>query len=311
MVARIVFMGSPEFAVPSLNALCEMGSTVFVVTQPDRKKGRGQKTSASPVKQAALKHGLEVWQPVSLRNSEAIQRLRTFQPDVYVTAAIGYILTPKVLSVPRYGCLNVHASLLPRWRGASPISAAILHGDVESGITIMKTVQQLDSGPILAQARCPIRPDDTTSTLTHRLSHLGADLLGQTLLRWLAAEITAQPQPQEGVTYCQRLQRQDGLIDWSRSAISIERMVRAYVPWPGTYTIYKGTNLKILDATILPDWSGKEQPGKVIAVNKDIAVATGHGALLLRKIQLAGKRAMTPDVFCQGQSEFIGSDLGK
>jgi methionyl-tRNA formyltransferase len=311
MVARIVFMGSPEFAVPSLQVLCEMGSTVLVVTQPDRKKGRGQKTSFSPVKEAALALDLEVWQPVTLRNSEASQRLGAFRPDVYVTAAVGHILTPQVLAIPPYGCLNVHASLLPRWRGASPVSAAILHGDAESGVTIMKTVEKLDSGPILAQVRCPIRADDTASTLTRHLSPLGAELLGETLPRWLAKEITLQPQPQEGVTYCPSLQKQDGLIDWSQPAVVIERMIRAYQPWPGTFTTYDGKNLKILNAQVSLDCPGEESPGRVIALDEDIAVVTGQGVLLLREIQLAGKRTMTPNVFCQGQREFIGADLGQ
>jgi methionyl-tRNA formyltransferase len=287
------------------------GSAILVVTQPDRKQGRGQKKSFSPVKQAALELGLEIWQPATLRNSQAIQRLRAFQPDVYVTAAIGHMLTSQVLAIPGYGCLNVHASLLPRWRGASPVTAAILHGDAETGITIMKTVRDLDSGPILAQARCTIHPDDTTATLFERLSHLGADLLGETLSRWLAGEIVLQPQPQQGVTYCRRLQKRDGLIDWHRSAVAIERMIRAYIPWPGTYTTFQGKTLKILDARVLADFSGKEQPGRVIAVNKDAAVVTGQGALLLHEIQLAGKRAMAPDAFCRGQCEFIGSILGE
>lgn len=317
MVARIVFMGTPEFAVPSLKILCETDSTILVVTQPDRKKGRGQKAGVSPVKQAALAFGREIWQPLTLRSSDAIQRLRAFQPDIYVTAAFGQILTSRVLEIPQYGCLNVHASLLPRWRGAAPVSAAILQGDAESGVTIVKTVQKLDSGPILAQARCPIRPDDTTPTLTRRLAYLGADLLGETLPRWLAQQITPYPQPEEGVTFCPSLQKEDGLIDWSQPAIVIERMIRAYEPWPGTYTTYAGKTLKILDAQVLPDRPGREAPrngeapGSVIMVDQNIAVATGQGVLLLRQVQLAGKQPMSPDIFCLGQNEFVGARLGQ
>ncbi len=310
MDVRVILMGSPEFAVPSLKALAEQYRVVLVVTQPDRRKGRGQKHGVSPVKSAALALGLEVWQPATLRTPEAIQQLRAARPDVYVTAAVGHILTPAALSIPQYGCLNVHASLLPRWRGAAPVSAAILNGDSETGITLLKTDSGVDTGPILAQVRCPIESDDTTGTLTRRLSRLGADLLIETLPRWLAGEITPRAQPAAGVTISRRLQKSDGAIDWRQPAAVIERMIRAYRPWPGTYTTYQGKRLSVLRARAIPDWANQDRPGRVISVNREAAVVTGQGVLVLDEIQLAGKRAMSPDAFCRGQRAFIGATLG-
>ena len=308
-MARVIFMGTPQFAVPSLEVLCAQHQVVWVITQPDRKRGRGQKVSFSPVKEAALMRRLPIWQPKTLRTPEAVQRLRETQADLYVTAAIGHILTTEILALPPYGCLNVHASLLPRWRGATPVSAAILHGDAETGATLMRMDEGVDTGPILAQIRCPIRPDDTTETLSERLARLGAELLAATLPQWLAGEIDPRPQPQEGITFSRRLRKQDGRIDWRRPAVAIERMIRAYIPWPGTYTTYRNQKLDILRARALSTWSGKEPPGRVIALDQGVAVAAGQGALLLEEIQLAGRRPMFSDAFCRGQRGFVGSDL--
>lgn len=310
MSAKIVFMGTPEYAVPSLKALNARYQVVLVITQPDQKQGRGQRVSMSPVKETALALGLEVWQPVSLRTQAAVRRLSELAPDLYVTAAIGHILTPAILAIPRYGCINVHASLLPRWRGAAPINAAILHGDTETGVTLMKTDPGLDSGPILAQARCPIAADDTAESLTRRLAQLGADLLIETLPRWLAGEIVPQPQPEEGVTYCRRLEKQDGEIDWQQPAVYIERMVRAYMPWPGTYTWYRGQRLNILRAGLLDAPDSAERPGTVLTAGGQVAVQTGEGLLALYMLQLAGKRPLPIDAFCRGQRDLIGARLG-
>jgi methionyl-tRNA formyltransferase len=310
-MAQVVLMGSPKYALPTLEALIAHHQIVLVVTQPDRRQGRGRKVSAPPVKEAALAHDLPVWQPTTLRTPEAIARLRETGAELYVTAAIGLLLPPEVLALPAYGTLNVHASLLPRWRGAAPVHAAILHGDAETGVTIMQTDRGLDTGPIVAQARCTIGPDDTTETLTHRLSMLGADLLLETLPRWLAGEIEPQPQPQEGVTLARSLTKNDGHIDWQQPASIIERMTRAYTPWPGTFTTYKGARLRILSAHALDDWRGDEAPGAVLALpGGEVAVATGQGALVLEEIQLAGKKAMPATVFCRGQRDFVGSRLG-
>jgi len=310
-MAKVVFMGTPEYAIPSLVALNAHHQVTLVVTQPDRRQGRGRKTSYSPVKAFALEHDLPIWQPSTLRTGEAVERLREAHADVYVTAAIGLILPADVLALPPHGCINVHASLLPRWRGAAPVSAAILHGDAETGITLMRTDVGLDTGPILAQARCPVRPDDTTETLTPRLALLGANLLTETLPRWLSGQVVPRPQPDEGITYAPRLKKTDGRIDWQQPADHIERMVRAYTPWPGTHTIFGEQSLKILRARALCDWQGAEPPGRVLALgDKQIAVVTGQGALALQEIQLAGKRAMSPDAFCRGYGDFVGSTLG-
>jgi methionyl-tRNA formyltransferase len=309
-MTKVVFYGTPEYALPSLDALHAHAEVVLVVTQPDRRRGRGRKVSFSPVKEAALRLGLPVWQPRTLRTAEAVERLRETGADVYVTAAIGLLLTAEVLALPPHGCLNVHASLLPRWRGAAPVAAAILHGDAETGVTLMQTDVGLDTGPIVAQVRCPIAATDTTATLTPRLAQMGADLLVETLPRWVAGEIEPRPQPQDGITTAGRLSKRDGQIDWHRPAAHIERMLRAYTPWPGTYTRYRGQLLKIVQARALPEARPAEPPGRVISLDDGrVAVATGAGALVLETVQLAGKRAMAPDAFCCGYRDFVGSTL--
>lgn len=309
-MARVVFMGTPEYALPSLALLHEQHQVVLVITQPDRRSGRGQQVSPSPVKAFALAHGLPVWQPHTLRPAQAAEQLTAAAAAVYVTAAIGLILPAHVLAIPPHGCINVHASLLPRWRGAAPISAAILHGDAETGVTLMRTDEGLDTGPILSQERIPIRPDDTTASLTGRLAQLGADMLARTLPRWLAGEITPRPQPEEGVTLAPRIVKEDGRIDWTRSAGSIERMVRAYTPWPGTYTTYRGQMFKIHRAQALPDRPPSHPPGQILAAEEHILVATGQGVLVLQLVQLAGKPAVPAADFARGQRGLVGTRLG-
>jgi methionyl-tRNA formyltransferase len=309
-MARVVLMGSPEYAIPTLDALHTHHQVVLVVTQPDRRQGRGRKLSAPPVKEAALARGLPVWQPTTLRKPEAIERLRETGADIYVTAAIGLILPPEVLALAPYGTLNLHASLLPRWRGAAPIPAALLDGDPETGVTLMQTDRGLDTGPIVAQARCAIGPDDTAETLTRRLAQLGADLLIETLPRWLAGEIEPRPQPSEGVTYAPSLTKDDGRIDWQQPAAHIARMTRAYTPWPATFTTYEDMRLRVPRAHALSEWRGGQPPGTVLELpDGQIAVATGQGALVLDEIQLAGKKALPATVFCRGQRAFVGSRL--
>lgn len=310
-MARIVFMGTPDYAIPSLHALVERYEVVLVVTQPDRRQGRGRTVAYSPAKAYALEHDLSVWQPATLRQPEAVDRLRQTGADLYVTAAIGLILPVEVLALPPRGCLNVHASLLPRWRGAAPIAAAILHGDAETGVTLMQTDEGLDTGPIVAQARCSIRSDDTTERLTPRLAQLGAELLVDTLPRWLAGEIEPQPQPEEGVTFAPRLTKRDGLIDWRQPALQLERMVRAYTPWPGTYTTFEGQRLLVHGARVRPGWQRSGKPGTVISLpDGEIAVVTGQGALQLLQIQQAGRNATSPSAFIRGHPDLLGAVLG-
>src|ERR671939_1055008 len=250
---RLVFMGTPALALPSLRALLSLSDVagrparvVAVVTQPDRPAGRGGHIQASPVKIAALEAGVPVLQPARLRRPEHVAELRAYEPDVIVVAAFAQILSLEVLDMPAYGCLNVHASLLPRWRGASPIAAAILAGDMTTGVTIMKMDAGLDTGPILAQRAETIRPDDTAATLTDRLATLGASLLVDTLGPWVAGQITPRPQDEAQATLTRPLQREDGLIDWgATAAATVARMVRAYDPWPGAYTHQTGRMLKL------------------------------------------------------------------
>lgn len=307
---RLLFMGTPDFAVPVLKALIGRYEIVGVVTQPDRQAGRGRKVEASPVKVVALGHGLPVLQPSSLRRPGAVAELKALAPEVMVVAAFGQILPPEVLAIPPKGCLNVHASLLPKYRGAAPIAAAILAGEEETGVTIMLMDEGMDTGPILAQATCAISPQDTRGLLSARLAELGADLLMDTLPRWLAGEIVPRPQDHSQATYCRIISKEDGRIDWSQSAVEIWRRSRAYYPWPSTYTYWRGKLLKVLRAEALPHWSGEGEPGQVMALDEGLAVSTGEGVLLLKEVQLAGKGALTAEDFARGQRDFVGSVLG-
>jgi methionyl-tRNA formyltransferase len=307
---RLLFMGTPDFAVPVLKALIGRYEIVGVVTQPDRQAGRGRKVEASPVKVVALAHGLPVLQPPSLRRPDVVAELRALASEVIVVAAFGHILRAEVLDIPPRGCLNVHASLLPRYRGAAPVAAAILAGEEETGVTIMLMDEGMDTGPILSQATCSISPQDTRESLGARLAQLGGDLMMDTLPRWLAGEIELRPQDHSQATYSRIMAKQDGLIDWSQSAVEIWRRSRAYYPWPSTYTYWRGKLLKVLRAEALPHWSGEGKPGQVMALDEGLAVATGEGALFLREVQLAGKRTMNVEDFARGQRDFVGSVLG-
>ena len=317
-MTRVVFMGTPAFAVPSLERLAESYQIVTVVTQPDRPAGRKRRLTSPPVKEAALARGLSAWQPPTLRTPEAIAHLRILAPDLIVVVAFGQILRPDVLEIPPHGCLNVHGSLLPKYRGAAPVPAAILGGEVETGVTIMKMDEGMDTGPIIAQATCPIAPDDTTATLRDRLCHLGADLLIETLPRWLAGKIVPRPQDESQATYCRIIAKSDGWLDWGLPAEVLARQVRAYIPWPTTFTDWEGKPLKVLRARPLPGWrsqgqapwASSGQAGQVIALDDGVGVITGQGALKLLEVQLAGKRAMTIEDFMRGQRGFVGSVLG-
>ena len=311
-MARIVFMGTPDFAVPSLQALARDHQVVGVVTQPDRPAGRGRRLVAPPVKEAAGALGLEVIQPPTLRRPEAVERLVAWRPDLVVVAAFGQILRPEVLAIPPHGCLNVHASLLPRYRGAAPIPAAILAGDERTGVTIMRMDEGLDTGPMLAQADWPIRPDDTTGSLTADLARLGASLLVEALPGWLEGRIAPRPQDDSQATYCRTLQKEDGLLDWALTASHLDRQVRACDPWPGAYTAWAGQRLKILRARPLPGRPGPggAGPGRVVDLAPGTGVVTGEGVLELLEVQLAGKSAMDVHAFAQGRRDFVGSTLG-
>lgn len=305
-------MGTPAFAVPSLAALVDAGYDVAaVVTQPDAPAGRGKALKPSAVKEFALQRDLNVLQPASLKPIEEVERLRALAPDVIVVAAFGQILRQNVLDIPRCNCINVHASLLPRWRGASPISAAIAAGDASTGITIMIMEAGLDSGPILSQRSEPIQHDDTTGTLTSRLAQTGAALLIETLPKWLAHEIKPRRQDAAHVTLAPRLQKEAGKIDWSLHASAIERHVRAMSPWPSAFTSLQGKQLKILRAEIgMANHKDKLQNGAVLIDRNHVHVQCGDGLLRLVEVQLEGKRAMNADDFARGHAALAGAALG-
>lgn len=308
-MTRVIFMGTPAFAVPSLQALLVHPAfdVVAVVTQPDRRAGRGRKLRTSPVKEAALESDVPLLQPPSLRDPEAVAALASLRPDLIVVAAFGQILRPAVLDLPVHGCINVHASLLPRWRGASPITAAILAGDTLSGCTIMRMDEGMDTGPILAQAAMVIHSGDTTGSLSERLAQQGASLLLDILPCYLQGQLTPRPQEDEDATLCRLVRKEQALIDWTRPASFIERMVRAYQPWPGAHTTWQGQVLKLGKAKVA---EGQAQPGEVIAWEQGAAVGTGADLLVLESVQLAGKK-MTPIVdFLRGRPQLIGSTLG-
>ena len=306
-MAAVVFMGTPEFALPALRALIARHEVTGVVTMPDRPAGRGRVLHISPVKQLALEHGLPLLQPRSLRSDEAFADLCRWHADVYVVAAFGQILPQRVLDIPPRGSLNIHASLLPRWRGAAPMQAAIRNGDTHSGASIMQMEAGLDSGPVLAQQAVPLAPDETAQSLHDRLAPLGAELLMAMLPDWLAGRIDAQTQDEALVTLAPQLRKQDGLIDWSLTADSIERQVRAYTPWPGSFTAWGGRQLKILEATVA---TGAAAPGQVVAYEAGIAIGTGAALLLPLRLQLAGRSAQACDAFLRGQRDIIGAQLG-
>ena len=308
-MSRIVFMGTPEFAVPILDALTHTPHTIVgVYTRVDQPAGRGKQLQPSPIKQLALARSLPIFQPPTLRQPDHVAQLRALAPDLIIVAAYGLILPRDVLTIPPRGCVNTHASLLPRHRGAAPIVAAILAGDAETGITLMHMDEGLDTGAILAQRAIPIADDDTTSTLTPKLATLAAELMLETLPRILAGEITPQPQDHARATLFKQIRKEEGLIDWTRPAIEIARRVRAFNPWPSAFTFWNGAQLKILRAEVSRG-KAKTEPGQVIQVGKEIAVTTGGGALNLREIQLAGKRAMAIEEFVRGQRKFVGSVL--
>jgi methionyl-tRNA formyltransferase len=302
MVMRIVFMGSPDFAVPSLRALASIYPVAGVVTQPDREAGRGRKRVAPPVKSTTLELGLPVIQPEKLRAPEALSQLQEWAPDLIVVAAFGQILRPNVLDLPRFGCINVHASLLPRWRGAAPIQAAILAGDRETGITIMKMDSGVDTGPLLAQRSISINTDDTAGTIFERLSVLGAELLLETLPPYLSGENQPQPQPGDGVTYAPMLKKEDGLLDFMRPAEELVRRVRAFNPWPGAWINWKDYPLKVHKAHAS---SGKAEPGKRLVFEGLPAYGTPDGIFVMDELQPAAKKSMPGKAFLAGAREWV------
>ncbi len=309
---RIVFMGAPEFGVPTLKWLIGSGhDLVAVYTPPDRPAGRGRALTFSAVKRVALEHGLTVIQPASFKERSAVEHLARLRPDVIVVAAFGLILPREVLSLPTFGCLNLHPSLLPRHRGPSPVQGAILAGDEVTGVSIMLLDEGMDSGPVLSQRVVAIEPEDTAQSLGARLAEIGAQLLAETLPLWLSGSLAPRPQGEEGATYTRILSKGEGEIDWQLSATDIWRRARAFYPWPGAYTRWQGRIFKVLEAIPIPGGGGKA--GKVVALapreGASLGVECGDGILGLIRVQLEGKKAMSADEFLQGHSGFMGAML--
>ncbi len=309
MEPRIVFMGTPEFALPTLERLATHYPLVGVVTQPDRPAGRGRRMLASPVKEFALAEGIPVFQPERLRRVEAVEQVRAWVPDLIVVAAYGQILRPSILEIPRLGVLNVHASLLPRWRGAAPVQAALLAGDRVTGVTIMKLDEGMDTGPIMAKREVPILPGETAGELEARLAEIGGQLLLEVLPDYVAGRLQPQPQPQEGVTLTQRIPTDAAGIDWSCSAVTLERHVRAFAPVPGAFTTWDGVRMKVLRGEAVAYDEAAASPGTVFLWRKLPAVVAGDGALVLLQVQMAGKRPMNGDLFVRGRKDLLGAVL--
>jgi methionyl-tRNA formyltransferase len=308
---RIVYAGTPEFAVPALEALCISHHQVAAVyTQPDRPAGRGRLLTASPVKVCAQRYGLPVIQPLNFREVSAVEQLRSYQPDVMVVAAYGLILPQAVLDIPRMGCINIHASLLPRWRGAAPIQRAILAGDAETGVTIMRMEAGLDTGPMLKKQAFALTGHDTAASVHDRLAVLGGTLLMPMLDDLPNALNEAIPQPQEGVTYAKKLSKDEALLDWSVSAEQLDKQIRAFNPWPIAETRLDNQQLRVWRAEVMPSVHNKA-PGTVLAANSQgIQVACGSDTLNLLEVQLAGRNRLSAAEFIKSHHQLIGVQLG-
>jgi methionyl-tRNA formyltransferase len=323
---RLLFMGTPEFALPSLRALIARGDEIVgVVTQPDRPKGRGRTLTAPPVKEVAQAHEVPVYQPDKVRKPEFLKRIEGLHPDLIVVVAFGQILPRALLSIPKQGCINVHASLLPRYRGAAPVAWAILKGESETGVTTMLMDEGMDTGPILLQRKTEIHPDETAGSLADRLSRIGAALLLETLDQLVEGSLNPISQDSSLATYAPLLRKEDGLIDWSKEAAEIERQIRAMDPWPGTYTFYRETRWRIWSAEAIEQGSGvrgqgsgfgkrSEHPGEIVRADESaLEVSTGKGYIRIKSLQPENGRRMLYTEFLAGHPidrDFALSSIG-
>ncbi len=307
---RTIFMGSPDFALPALRGLVDAGYDVrFAVTQPDRRAGRGGRLRAPAAKLEAERLGIPVFQPRSLRDPEAAAGLAAVEPDLIVVAAYGRILPRAVLDLPRHPVVNIHPSLLPRWRGPSPVAAAILAGERETGVSIMELVPEMDAGPVLAARPFPIAPDDTMGALEARLAEEGAALLAETLPGWLAGDLPATPQDESAVTVCPLLEKGDGHLRADMNAVEAERAVRAYDPWPGAFVTYSGDRLAVWRAHVADAGEGYV-PGAITVVAGKPAVAFREGVLVLDEVQRSGSRRIPGEAFLHGERGRLAPSAG-
>lgn len=308
---RIVFMGTPDFAVGALEALVEAGHQVAaVVTQPDKPKGRGKEMQVTPVKACALKHNIPVFQPVKIKTPEAVEVLKSYEAQLFVVAAFGQILSKEILDMPQFGCINIHASLLPKYRGAAPIQWAIIEGEKETGVTLMQMDEGLDTGDMLAKCIVPIEAKETGESLFDKLAAAGAKLLVDTLPAIEAGTLKGEPQEEDKSCYARMIKKEMGLVDWSQSAHRLERLVRGLNSWPSAFTYLNKKTLKIWEASV-EDRNSKETPGTVTEVTREaIKVQTGDGLLVLKAVQLEGKKRMEVKAFLLGYSVEEGTKLG-
>ena len=310
---KIVFMGTPDFAVGALEAIVAAGHTVTaVVTQPDKAKGRSGQAQFPPVKECAVKHGIPVFQPVKIKAPEAVEELKKFEADIFVVAAFGQILSKEILDMPKFGCVNIHASLLPKYRGAAPINWCIINGEKETGVTIQQMNEGIDTGDILAAKSMAIAPDDTAESLFDKLSRLGAELIVETLPKIEHGEITPVPQDEALASHTKMMSKSLGRIEWNNDAVSIERLVRGLNSWPSAYTFWNKKSLKLWRCEVIDAESeNAAMAGKVTAVSKDnFDVACAKGALRVWELQLEGKKRMDARTFLMGNQVKVGDLLG-
>ncbi|OLR59162.1 methionyl-tRNA formyltransferase [Anaerostipes sp. 494a] len=308
---KVVFMGTPEFAVPTLQALIDHHQVIGVVTQPDKQRGRGKKVQFPPVKEKAVEYDLPVYQPVKAREEEFVSVLRDLNPDVIVVVAYGQILPESILNIPKYGCINVHGSLLPKYRGAAPIQWSVLDGEEKTGITTMYMEKGLDTGDMIDKVELTLDPKETAGSLHDKLMVMGADLLLETLEKLENGTAVRTKQDDSLSCYAKMLTKDMGQVDFSKSAVEIERLIRGLNPWPSAYTSMDGKTMKLWDADITP-YDGDAEPGTIVDVTKEaIVAATGEGALALKEIQLAGKKRMKVSAFLLGYHVETGTKLGE
>lgn len=310
---RIVYMGTPDFAVEPLEAIIKAGYEVAaVVTQPDKQKGRGKEVKMTPVKECALRHGIPVFQPVKIKEPEAVAELEKYQADLFVVAAFGQLLSEEILNMPEYGCINIHASLLPAYRGAAPIQWAVLNGEKESGVTIMQMDKGLDTGDMLLKRSVELSPKETGDSLHDKLMHLGAELIVEALPKLEKGELVPEKQKDELSSYAKKLTKAMGQIDWFKDAVSLERWIRGLNSWPSAYTFFGGKTLKIWEAQVAEEnGAQKAEPGQVVSVSREgFTVACGQGALQILSLQLEGKKRVLTREFLLGYQVEPGMILG-
>lgn len=310
---KIIYMGTPDFAVAPLEAILKAGHEVTaVVTQPDRQKGRGREVQYSPVKECALSYGIPVLQPLKIKEKDAVEELRKYPADIFVVAAFGQLLSEEILNMPRLGCINIHASLLPAYRGAAPIQWCVINGEEKTGVTIMQMAKGMDTGDILLQKEVVLDEKETGGSLFDRLMETGAELIVEALPKIEAGELTPVVQKEELATYAGKITKDMGNIDFAKSAVTIERLIRGLNPWPSAFTHYKGKILKIWEADVVSERANAENPvpGTVIAMDKEsFTLATGEGALRIRSLQPEGKKRMSCAEFMRGYEVKVGEAL--